>query len=214
MSTALLTGLVVGFVIAAPVGAVGVHCIGTTLRRGRLAGFVAGLGAATADACYGAIAAFGVTAVSGAITSIAPALRVAGGLFLIYLGIRTFISVPGRPDAEQTERSLLRSYGATLLMTLTNPSTILSFAAVFAGIGRTGAGGAGDFGRIGVGIALTLGVFMGSAAWWLTLALGVGTLRPALTGQGLLWVDRISGVTVGTFGVVALAAGLLPVLRR
>src|SRR5512143_860107 len=130
-----LRGLIIGFSIAAPVGPIGVLCIRRTLSDGRLYGFVSGLGAATADACYGTIAALGLTIVSTFLVEQANWLRLLGGLYLCYLGLKTFRSRPADRAVEATtrEHGLLGAYASTLFLTLTNPLTILSFLAVFAG---------------------------------------------------------------------------------
>jgi len=169
-------GAAIGFSIAAPVGPIGVLCIRRTLADGRAAGFVSGLGAAAADAVYGGIAGFGLTAISSLLLTRQGVLRLIGGAFLCYLGARTFFSRPAPGGTSLSGAGLTRGFGSTFLLTLTNPTTILSFAAVFAGLGAVGP-------TRGLGSAVTLvsGVFLGSALWWLTLSLGVGVLRARLT---------------------------------
>jgi threonine/homoserine/homoserine lactone efflux protein len=197
----LLRGLVVGFSIAAPVGPIGVLCIRRTLAEGRLAGFACGLGAATADACYGAVAAFGLTAVSSLLVSHQSGLRLVGGLFLCYLGIQTFLTRPAGEAAQVRSGSLSGAYLSTIVLTLTNPMTILSFAGVFAGLGL--GSGTGDYPAAAFLIA---GVFIGSAAWWLLLSGGVGLFREKLDAQHLRWVNRFSGLIIAAFGLACLAA--------
>lgn len=192
-------GLAIGFAIAAPVGAIGLLCIRRTLADGRLAGFVSGLGAATADALYGAVAALGLTAISGALMAHQDAVRLIGGLFLCYLGVRTALSAPATGTGTGSARGLLAAYGSTLALTLTNPTTILSFAAVFAGLGLGAA--AGDRRSA---ILMVCGVFFGSAFWWLLLSGAVGLFRRALTPERLQWVNRLSGAMLIAFGVVAV----------
>ena len=195
---ALLRGIAIGFSIAAPVGPIGLLCIRRTLADGRTAGFVSGLGAATADAVYGAIAAFGLTLISSALVSQQRPLRLVGGIFLCYLGARTFRARPAERAASARGGGLLGAYASTLLLTLTNPTTILSFAAIFAGLGM-----AGDAGY-GVAASLVLGVFLGSAAWWLVLSGGVGLWSGRLGSEGLRWVNRLSGAIIAGFGAFAL----------
>ena len=154
-----LKRLIIGFAIAAPVGPIGVLCIRRTLAEGRTTGFVSGLGAATADAMYGATAAFGLTLITDFLLGGASWLRLVGGVFLLYLGIKTFLARPAEKAAETRGGGLLRAYSSTLFLTLTNPTTILSFVAVFAGLRLVG--GAGGF----TAAVLVLGVFLGSAAW-------------------------------------------------
>jgi len=202
VDTALFVrGLAVGFAIAAPVGPIGVLCIRRTLADGRATGFVSGLGAATADAAYGAVAALGLTAISGLLVRQSGWLRLLGGLFLCYLGVRTFLSRPAERGAAAQGRGLLGAYLSTLALTLTNPTTILSFVAVFAGLGL--ASGAGGYAGAGVMVS---GVFLGSAAWWLILSGGVGLCRSRLTLGALRWVNRVSGLVILTFGALALVA--------
>jgi threonine/homoserine/homoserine lactone efflux protein len=192
-------GLAIGFAIAAPVGAIGLLCIRRTLADGRLAGFVSGLGAATADAFYGAVAALGLTAVSGAMVEHQDVVRLVGGIFLLYLGVRTVLSQPAVETGAGSPRGLAVAFGSTLALTLTNPTTILSFAAVFAsmGLGTTAA-------DRGSAILMVCGVFLGSALWWLLLSGAVGYFRRALTRDRLTWVNRLSGAALLGFGLVAL----------
>jgi threonine/homoserine/homoserine lactone efflux protein len=131
----LVKGLAIGFAIAAPVGPIGVLCIRRSLTDGQRIGLATGLGAATADAAYGAVAAFGLTAVSTFLVKQRMALGIIGGAFLCYLGLRTWLSKPAEKPAEARGSGLASAYSSTLLLTLTNPTTILSFVAVFAGFG-------------------------------------------------------------------------------
>jgi threonine/homoserine/homoserine lactone efflux protein len=192
-------GLAIGFAIAAPVGAIGLLCIRRTLAGGRLVGFVTGLGAATADAFYGAVAALGLTAISAAIITHQDLVRLIGGLFLCYLGARTALAEPAIETASSATRGLASAYGSTVALTLTNPTTILSFAAVFAGLGLGTSASDRGSAMIMVG-----GVFLGSAIWWLLLSGAVGFFRRALTTERLRWVNRISGAILVGFGLLAL----------
>jgi len=192
-------GLAIGFAIAAPVGAIGLLCIRRTLADGRLAGFVSGLGAATADALYGAVAALGLTAISAALIAHQDAVRLVGGLFLVYLGVRTALTAPAVTTSAGSGRGLAVAYGSTFALTLTNPTTILSFAAVFAGLGLGTS--AGD--RWSAAL-MVCGVFLGSALWWLILSGAVGLFRRAMTTERLQWVNRVSGGVLVAFGVLAL----------
>jgi threonine/homoserine/homoserine lactone efflux protein len=194
----LLRGLVIGFSIAAPVGPIGVLCIRRTLADGQAAGFASGLGAATADALYGSIAGFGLTFISGILIGQRAWLSLIGGLFLCYLGVRTFLSRPAE-GAAAAAGSLAGAYASTFFLTLTNPLTILTFTAVFAGLGVASAGGS----YLTAGL-LVLGVFLGSALWWLILSASVSLLRARFSGRGLPWVNRVSGVIITAFGLLAL----------
>lgn len=205
MDTSLLfRGLLIGFSIAAPVGPIGALCIRRTLANGRAAGLLSGLGAATADACYGCVAGFGLTFISGMLIRQQLWLKLIGGLFLCYLGVRTLLAHPAAHAANASGAGLLGAYTSTLLLTLTNPTTILSFVAVFAGLGLANA--AGDYGQAAL---LVLGVFAGSALWWLLLSGGVSLLRTRVTPAVLVWVNRASGAVIVLFGVGALASLLV-----
>ena len=198
-----LEGVIIGFAIAAPVGPIGVLCIRRTLADGRASGFVSGLGAATADAVYGAIAAFGLTLIMDFLLGGASWLRLVGGAFLLYLGVKTFLARPAERAAERAAEArgggLLGAYASTFFLTLTNPTTILSFAAIFAGLGVAGADNALS------AALLVLGVFLGSAAWWLILSGGTDLFRSKLSAGGLQWVNRVSGTVIAAFGVLALS---------
>lgn len=197
-------GLVIGVSIAAPVGPIGVLCIRRTLAEGRAAGFVSGMGAATADAIYGFIAAFGLTFISGFLISQQSWIRLIGGLFLLYLGVKTLLAPVADRPAQVEGRGLIGDYASTFFLTLTNPMTILAFAAVFAGLG------VGEAQSDYLAAALTvLGVFLGSALWWLTLSTLVALFRQRIGPGVLLWVNRISGLLILGFGVAALVAWAL-----
>ena len=196
-----LRGLIIGFSIAAPVGPIGVLCIRRTLAEGRVAGFLSGMGAASADMFYGAVAAFGLTAVQDLLIGQSNWLRIVGGIFLLYLGIKTFFSKPSQESAEARRGGLFGAYLTTFFLTITNPITILSFIAIFAGLrlGETH----GDYLAASV---MVLGVFIGSAAWWLTLSTGVSLLREKFTPALLTWVNRLAGVIIFVFGILAIVS--------
>jgi threonine/homoserine/homoserine lactone efflux protein len=192
-------GLIIGFSIAAPVGPIGILCIRRTLTDGRAAGFLSGLGAATADALYGCVAGFGLTVISGFLVDQRFWIQLIGGIFLLTLGVKTLRSVPAERAAAASGTGLTASYASTLLLTLTNPMTILSFAGIFAALGVADTGG-----DLSAAALLVLGVFLGSAAWWLLLSGGVGLLREKLSGGVLGWTNRLSGVILLAFGIVAV----------
>jgi threonine/homoserine/homoserine lactone efflux protein len=200
-------GLIIGLSIAAPVGPIGVLCIRRTLSSGRIVGFLSGLGAATADAFYGSIAAFGLTFISNFLLQQQIWLRLVGGAFLCYLGIKTFLSQPSNTISQANQNSLLGVYGSTFILTLTNPLTILSFAAIFAGFGLANAGGGYT-----TAVLTVLGVFLGSSCWWLILSVVTSLLRNKVSPTGLRWVNRISGLIILGFGIAAII-GVISVLR-
>ncbi len=194
----LLKGIVIGFSIAAPVGPIGILCIRRTLAEGYKSGLAAGLGAATADAIYGCIAGLGLTFISGLLIEQQMWLRLVGGGFLCYLGMRTFVAPPVGQTSSAQGTGVAGSYFSTFFLTLTNPMTILSFAAIFAGMGVASAGG--DYAAAGT---LVMGVFAGSALWWLTLSSSVNVFRARVTPRVLQWVNKGAGVIIVGFGVLA-----------
>lgn len=194
----MLKGLALGLSIAAPVGPIGVLCIRRSLVEGRQVGFVTGMGAATADAAYGCIAAFGLTAVSGALVGARLWLGLLGGLFLCFLGLRTFLSAPAARGAETLGRGLLAAYLSTFFLTFTNPMTILSFVAVFAGLGLLASPN-----YLAASI-LVAGVFVGSALWWLLLSSGVSLLQSRVGAGWMRAANRLSGCIMFAFGIYSL----------
>jgi threonine/homoserine/homoserine lactone efflux protein len=199
----LLRGLIIGFSIAAPVGPIGILCIRRTLSVGRISGLVSGLGAATADSLYGCVAGFGLAFISNFLVKQQIWLHLIGGAFLCYLGIKTLLAKPANQAAAARENGLLGEYASTFFLTLTNPMTIISFAAIFAGLGL--ASTRGNYGSAGI---LVLGVFMGSALWWLVLSSGVGIFRKKFNTNSLQWVNRISGLIITGFGLFALLSAI------
>lgn len=190
-----LQGAIFGFSIAAPVGPIGVLCIRRTLARGWRSGLASGLGAATADATYGGIAGFGIAFLSGLLESQQLLIRSLGGAFLIFLGVRTFISVPNASE-RATGGSLAGDYLSTFALTLSNPLTIVAFAAIFAGFGVAGSGG--DYRAAAL---LVSGVFAGSALWWVILSGTVSAFRGMFGLSRMRWVNRLAGALIAGFGV-------------
>jgi len=203
--TFLARGFAIGFTVAAAVGPISLLTIRRTLAHGRVYGLASGIGVALADASYGGIAAFGLTAITAVLVGARTALALIGGAFLVWLAIRTILAPAPDHEASVRERpglggALISIYG----LTMTNPMTILSFAGIFAGLGLAGRGAA-------EAALLTIGVFLGSAAWWVGLTGAVGVLRARLTSSVLLWINRLSGAVLLVFGIVAIgvAAGVV-----
>jgi threonine/homoserine/homoserine lactone efflux protein len=195
-------GFLIGLAIAAPVGPIAILCIRRTLEHGGWNGLATGLGAATADAIYGAIAAFGIAAVSSRLVEQENPIRVLGGLALIFIGWRIFVTKPGTTAAVASSRlGVGGSFASAVFLTLTNPATILYYVAVFAGLGL--ANSDTDGARA---LVLVLGVFIGSAAWWLTLVGIVSRFRRLLTPNRRVWINRFSGVVLMAFGALAIVS--------
>ena len=199
-----LRGLLLGFAIAASVGPITLLVIRRTLGEGRVVGLASGLGVATADATYGAIAAFGLTAVTDLLVDGRRALGLIGGAFLLWIAWSMVRTVPRTAVAEpdRPRRGLPGAYLSTLALTLTNPLTILAFAALFVGLGVTGGDAAGA-------TFLTAGVFAGSGLWWVILTTGVAALRSRVTPRWLRRVNIVSGLVIGAFAVVSIGSALV-----
>ena len=202
----LAKGLLFGFVLAAIVGPMWVLCFRRTIEQGVAAGLVSGLGIAVADAIYGAIAAFGLTAISGFLLAHSLWIGLAGVAFLAWLGVRALVAKPADLAATPNglaSRSLGAAFASTLTLTLANPPTILAFTAMFAGLGL--AAGA----NYQSAALIVAGVFVGSAAWWLILVAGAAALRARLSTRLLRAINIVSGVTI-----LAFAAWQLSLLLR
>ncbi len=193
-------GLILGFSIAAPVGPVGILCIQRSLNYGLGQGFVSGLGAATADAIYGAIAAFGLTLITNFMVAQTHVLGLMGGLFLGYLGLKTFRKPPADYTQVTKAESLAGAYLSTLILTITNPMTIFFFIFIFGGIGLTETAKSYSAASL-----VVLGVFTGSSAWWLLLSGGTSFIRGRLDAAKLRWVNKVAGVIIFGFGIFILS---------
>lgn len=198
-------GLILGFSIAAPVGPIGVLCIRKTLEFGRFSGLFSGLGAACADAIYAVIAAFGLTFIANLLLEGEFWLRLIGGTFLLYLGWKTFsVAEPNSQSKNIPHTTLINDFISTFFLTITNPMTLISFLAVFAGLGLSGI--QGDYIQASM---LVIGVFLGSALWWLTLSEGVTLFRKKVSQEVMKWINKIAGVIILAFGIGALYSLLL-----
>ena len=202
-----LRGLAVGFAIAFALGPIGLLVIRRTIDRGWSYGFLSGVGVATADAMYGAIAAFGLTAITQLLVGIDRVLGIVGGAVLVILAARSLRSaLAATGDATALSdgsriRGPIAGWASMVGLTLTNPATILAFAALFASIGA-GTGGASG------AVAVVAGVFLGSVAWWALLTGIVAGLRARLTPSVIRWLNIVSAVAIGAFGVIAIVIGL------
>ena len=204
-----LKGIVVGVVIAVPVGPVGVLCVHRSILEGKLAGFVSGLGAATADAIFGIIAAFGLTFVADWLMSYEQWLRGAGGCYLLYIGGRAFAAEPPTElESEDNPETLLRDFASTFVLAVINPITILAFLGIFAAIGLGGA--QATFGHASI---LVLGVWVGSLLWWLLLSFGIGRVRHSIEPHHLAWISRGSGAILLFSGVALLITVVVDYFR-
>ena len=200
MSGALfLKGLAFGFVLAATVGPMWILCFRRTIAAGALAGFVSGMGIAVADALYGAIAAFGLTAISGLLLSYRFWVGLVGAAFLVYLGLKALIGAPPAASPEEKPTGLVKAFLSTLGLTLTNPPTILAFVAIFAGLGLASSA---DYGAASL---IVLGVLLGSAAWWIVLSAAAARLRERIGPRLARAINIVSGVSILGFAAWQLA---------
>ena len=204
----LIKGAIVGVVIALPLGPVGVLCVRRTLFEGPSYGFVSGLGAATADSLFGVIAGFGLTIVRDFLLGYQDWLGVGGGVFLLVVGIRALARAPEADLGPVGDEALFAAYVSTFALTITNPITILAFAAIFAQIGVSSGSGYLDTGL------LVIGVFLGSLIWWLGLSFGIAALHRRLGFFNLAWLNRISGAVLALSGGGLLTAAGVALLRR
>jgi threonine/homoserine/homoserine lactone efflux protein len=203
MDLAIARGFVFGFTIAAAVGPISLLVIRRTLTEGRAVGLASGLGVATADGTYGAIAAFGLGTITDLLVDARQVLGLVGGLFLLWLAWSTARSVP-RDTASTLPRrgGLAGAYLSILGLTLTNPATILAFGALFAGLDVTGGDTTGA-------AMIAIGVLLGSVAWWILLTSVLAPLRTRVTPTWIRRINLASGIAIGAFAVVAIASAVL-----
>ncbi|MBE1237812.1 LysE family transporter [Phaeovibrio sulfidiphilus] len=200
-----IKGVIIGFAIAVPVGAVAIICIRKALADDRIAAFVAGLGAACADTFYGAVAALGLGLVSEFLDSHKVWLATSGGLFLVFIGLRCLYRPPVFSPEAKSGSGYVRDFLSTFFITLTNPVTVVAFMALFATFSVTVDPKTDAFGAT----ELILGVFTGAASWWFILAFGASLVRAHFTPHWLLWLNRVSGAGLIALGVSALVYGLM-----
>jgi threonine/homoserine/homoserine lactone efflux protein len=200
-----IKGLILGFSIAAPVGPIGILCIRRSLDESRLSGFISGLGAASADALYASIANIGLSVISSFLVSQQLFFRLFGGIFILVLGINSFLKTPVVASHSQiNKKNLVSNFISTFLLTLSNPITIISFTAIFSGIGLLNTSA-----RITSPFFLIFGVFIGSTLWWILLSASVGSLRLKINISNMKWINRISGLILVGFGVMSLISLIL-----
>jgi|SRR5579871_343548 len=203
------TGLVIGFIVAAPIGPINLICIRRTLAFGSLMGLVSGLGATAADGIFAAIIGFGLTAIRHWFEGWSQALQVAGGALLIGFGVHTYFADPlhGREfhyegGHHRHRASYLRSFASTFAIAMSNPATLFAFAALFAGFGGIMASEHAGWTEAGL---VVVGVMVGSGLWWLTLTSIVGLLHARIDTRVMRIITHVSGIIVTLFGVVMLA---------
>lgn len=182
------------------IGPIAMLCISRTIEKGKLAGLAVGFGAATADGIYGFVAAFGLTVITNFLVGYDVWIRSVGGLFLIYLGIKTYLTNLSIEKIDLAENNWLKNYLTTFFLTLTSPMTILMYMTVFAGLGLIGQT-AGNYLRSS---SLVLGIFLGAIAFYFILASIVDTFRLKLADKYVRLGHKLSGVVIGGFGTWAV----------
>jgi threonine/homoserine/homoserine lactone efflux protein len=193
----LIRGALAGLAISAPVGPVNVLCVSRTLTKGRMAGVISGLGAATADTLYGAIAGYSISFIIALLLREEFWIRLVGGILLIGIGFAYYFKRP-KPLAEARKEPAGSAYFSAFLLCLTNPTVILSFLAVLAGLGM------GGLQQRSLTLLVILGIFCGAMLWWTILALVAGHFRDRITDHAMGWMNRIAGIAIGGFGVATL----------
>ena len=200
MFSLLLRGFALGFAIAASPGPIFFLCVRRTLTQGRLTGLLSGFGVATADGFYAAIATFGVAALTTAFVAGRRPLAVLGGAVLVLLGARILMErrQAAQSAAAPTGRGLVWAYLSTLGLTITNPATIVSFAALAATLGL------GTGGSLVRPALVVVGVLLGSAVWWCVLVIAASVLRTRLTPAVVGWISTVSGLAIAGLGILAV----------
>ena len=205
-----LKGIAVGAVIAVPVGPVGILCLRKTIFEGEWAGLISGLGAASADAFFAVIAAFGLTFISQWLFGYESLLRAAGGCYLLYAGAHALLRPPPVAAGDDRGRETsFRNFVSIFALTLTNPITILVFLGVFEALGLNGARA-----TLLLAASLVVGVWTGSFVWWLTLSLGIGMFRRAIGARQLGWISRGSGAILFLSGAALVATFVISELAH
>lgn len=207
-----IKSVTIGFSIAAPVGPIGLLCIQRSLSRGFRSGFATGLGAAGADTLYGLLGALGIAGIATTLPGLSAFLKIAGGVFLMWLAFAIARERPAPPAAATVvvpRTSLARDFFATFGLTLSNPMTIVSFIGVFAALGPLSSAGSGTAGTGWQTVApMVAGVFVGSAAWWLCLSSATAAAGKKMPASFMQTIGRLSALVIGIFGAVQLTTGL------
>jgi threonine/homoserine/homoserine lactone efflux protein len=194
----ILRGAVAGLAISAPVGPVNVLCVSRTLTRGRAGGIVSGLGAAAADTVYGSIAGFSISFIIGWLERELYWIRLIGGMLLIAIGAIYYFKRPKTLEESAKKESPGSDMATAFLLTLTNPTTVLSFLAVLAILGL------GGHRSWTLTVFLVLGIFVGAMFWWITLAMIAAHFRDRFNDRAVVWMNRIAAFAIGAFGLITI----------
>ena len=198
----LIQGMGFGLAVAAPVGPMSLLCMRRTLAQGWRPGLATGVGIALGDGAYACVAVLGLAGLSDFVQAYQGVLHLAAGLFLLYLGLKTMFARRSQTADAAPPAGSARAMTSALLLTLTNPPTIMMFAAIFAGMSPPG-----GFSLVGA-TATVGGVMTGSILWWCGVVAGVSTLRHAIGASARRWIDRVAGLTLAGFGAAELRRAL------
>lgn len=203
----LIKGVIVGLLASIPLGPVGVICIQRTINKGKLSGFISGIGAATADTIFATIAGFSITFVINFIQEKQFFFQVVGGIVVMILGVSIFYTNPIRQlkRHRKNKSSILEDYLSVLFITITNPLAVFLFIGLFASLKIVSTVGNGLY----VGILLS-GVFIGAATWWFVLSTIINRFRARFRLKQLWYINKISGGAIFILGLVAAFETLLP----
>lgn len=189
-----------GFILAVPIGPVNLICINRTLSEGRKSGLVVGLGAAAADAVYGYAAAAGLNVITEFVLQYEAAFRWGGGLFISYLGWKTFTSRPQQQTlTKNNPQDFYALFSAIFFLTLANPITVFTYIATFSSFDITRL--ISSFTQASLA---ALGVFLGSSFWWLVLTSIICLFQDKVTPQVLANVNKFAGIIIILIGLVSI----------
>lgn len=197
----LFKGILIGISASAPLGPIGVLCVQRTLNKGRLSGFISGLGAALADTVYAIIAGMGLTIIINFIREQQLYFEIAGIALLFFLGFKIFYSNPAKQmrKSRRGESNLFEDFFSVSLLTISNPMALFLFLAVFAGLGLIKEDL--DFYHT---FQIVFGVLLGAAAWWFVLSTIVNKIRYKFRLKRLWWINKIAGAAIVLFGLASI----------
>lgn len=202
----IVQGMIVGILVTAPLGPIGVLCIQRTLNKGRVAGYASGLGAALADTFYAIVAGFGITIISNFLIDQQVYIRFFGGLLLVILGVKMFFADIVKQIRSQKERkpSVIGDFVSVFLLTASNPVTIIAFGVFFAGLGFVV-----EESSVTKIFLLVLGVLLGCLLWWFSLVSLINAFRNKFRLKRLFWINKIFGITTTLFGAFVMLSLLM-----
>ncbi|HPG73317.1 MAG TPA: LysE family transporter [Bacteroidales bacterium] len=205
-------GVVIGLSASIPLGPIGIVTIQRTLSKGRVSGFISGMGAASADAMYAIIAGFSISIIIDFIVKFQNIIKIAGGILLLVIAWRLFFANPAkelRKQLKQKNKGFWGDFLSTFALTASNPIGLFVFMAVFAGFGLIEQ----DINYLSV-LLLIVGVFAGACLWWFTLTLLVSIFRDKFKLRRLLVVNKIAAALVLLFALFIFSTMLFPSIQE